>query len=291
VVFFFITLVLATIFLLPTLAKISDLSRYPAADMSHRQKRGLTKRWWLEYYLLYGPFLYFVLFVFFQISLFDNGRLGQISWMCLIPLVLLYVACWHKAHGPKLRDMILNSLSSAFSFSMACLITLFVIERASPQMNLLAAAVVCVVISLAVHFLAVIVINDWKDAVALYFVILAALCIIGPGPGFLGGLALQYLGIGGGIPVSIQVKTYSAGGGSSGVAEIPGCLILMSGNDVLIRPTNQIGGCNLQLQSVLRQSLSLAKTYSRVNRYVRADVVRVSKFPDGCATVDGLPSC
>jgi hypothetical protein len=117
------------------------------------------------------------------------------------------------------------------------------------------------------------------------------LSLVWPGRGFLGGLTLRYIGVGGDIPVSIRVKTYNRTGAVSGVDDVTGCLVLMMGGDVLIRSTPRVLDCRLHPQLMGGQSLATIETYSRVERYARADVVRISKFPESCGTVDGLPSC
>lgn len=93
------------------------------------------------------------------------------------------------------------------------------------------------------------------------------------------------------MPVSIRVKSYGRTGTVSGTEEITGCLVLMTGGDVLIRPTSRILDCQLHPQFMSGQSLISVAAYSRIERYARTDVLRVSKFPDPCGTVDGLPAC
>ena len=298
VIFLFITLVLTSTFLSPALTKISNPAKPEALTDSFRLKKKRSTAWqkiWQtvrEYYLRFGPYLCFILFIFLTIGWFGNQKL---KWMGLIAgtvsLLIYGWICYRTHQHKKLGDVLQSSLHSISSFMILLLIVLAVIQQVNPHMNLWRASSFCVGVPLVIHVLTVRWVINWKTALALYVMIVVFLSIMWPGLGVLGGSSLRYMGIGGNIPVSIRVKTYGRTGAVSGVDEITGCLILMTGSDVLIRPTQRVLDCKLHPQFMGGQSFATVETYSRIERYMRADVVRVSKFLESCGTVDGLPTC
>ena len=282
VIFLLITLILASIFLLPTFATIFDISKSGTAidSLPHKQKRQMAWLVFREYGLRFGPFLCFVLFFFLKICLIEkHGWWWLAPTISLVSLVVVYCWFWHSTRYGKLGFVLRSSMTSMGSFLALLSIIVAVISQVNPNIPAWGIAL-CVLIPLVVHFFTVWRVTDWKAALALYVVILLIITFVWPGSGFLGGLTLRYIGIGGTIPVSIRVKTYARTEGISGVDEITGCLVLMTGGDVLIRPTEQKLDCKLHPQSMTGQTLNLIQTYSRVERYPRADVLRVSKFPD-----------
>ncbi len=281
VIFLFITLILASIFLLPTFATIFDSSKSGTATDSfpHKQKRQIARLVFREYGLRFGPFFCGALFFFLKISLIEKHGCWWLAPIISLVCLVLYLLIWRFTRYGKLDFVLWSSMTSMGSFLALLLIILAVIGQVNPNIPAWGIAL-CVLIPLVVHFFTVWRVTDWKAAVALYVVILLIITFVWPGSGFLGGLTLRYIGIGGTIPVSIRVKTYARTEGISGVDEITGCLVLMTGGDVLIRPTEQKLDCKLHPQSMTGQTLNLIQTYSRVERYPRADVLRVSKFPD-----------
>ncbi len=298
VIFLFLTLMLTSIFLLPTFPKVFSNSKSETISDPFHGKKNSPTRWQRfrqigkNYCLRFGPFLSFLLFFFFWVGLIENH--GWVRWIGpTISFVASLVCYWWFCYVPgQFDDVVLSSINSLFSFFALFLVILAIIEQVNPNTNAWFLASIGVGVSLAIHAFMVTVVTDRKGALAFYFVILVWLSIIGPGLGFLGGLTLRYIGVSGGIPVSIRVKAYGRTGTVSGVDEVTGCLVLMTGGDVLIRPTDRILDCKLHPQIMGEQSLRPIATYSRVERYARADVLRVStKFPDSCGTVDGLPIC
>ena len=220
-----------------------------------------------------------MLFSFLALALSVNH--GWLWWIGpTLGLASFAFYCWYYyvTGYRKFEDVLQSVAHSLSSFIALFSVIIAIIGQWNPNMQVWAAAFLCVAVPLAIHALMVMLVTNWKRALAFYFLTLVVLYMV-PGLGFLGGLTLRYLGIGGAIPVSIRVKAYGRTGTVSGVDEMTGCLVLMTGGDVLIRPTGQILDCKLHPQLMGGQSLRPIATYSRVERYARADVLRVSKFP------------
>jgi hypothetical protein len=278
VIFLLMTVILASIFLLPTIPKMSGNFAIQTATSSFDRKKFTQIA--AEYWMRFGPFLSYTSFFFFEVGLIENHFwrwVGPIS--CLVTLAV-YCRFWYVHRYGKVDDVLLGSAHSLIAFTFLAVVIIGAIVQVEPHMNTWAVAFICVLIPLAAQVLMVTLVTNWKRALAAYLLILIVLSGIWPGLGFLGGLTLRYVGIGGGIPVSIRVRTYGRTGTVSGVEEISGCLVLMTGGDVLIRPTPRILDCQLRPQFEHGQSLTSIATYSRVERYARVDVVRVSKFAD-----------
>jgi hypothetical protein len=273
VIFLFWTLGSALTVLLPTLEKIFITPKSETATGSFHRKP--TAR---EYYLLYGPFLSVILFLF-GVGVSDKHGTWSIGLIIIgLASIAVYWRVRYVTGYRKFGDVVWGILFSLVSFSGQFLFIGAITEQAYPHMNAWGVAFMCVGVPLAVHGLIFTYVTDWKKALRVYVLILVVLSRW-PGLGFLGGLTLRYMGVGGGIPVSIRVKNYGRTGTVSGVDEMTGCLVLMTGGDVLIRPTDRILDCTLHSQFMIEQSRSSIQTYSRVERYARADVLRVSKFP------------
>ncbi len=249
-----------------------------------------------EYYLRFGPFLSFVLFVFFAIGLIENrdGRwigvaIGLASFAVWVFRVIRFSE--FQDRRSKFEDALQSNAHSLASFFVLFSIIIAVVKQVDPQISAWVLAFVCAGVPLFVHFLTGTLVTDLTRALAAYVAFLMVISILWPGLGFVGGSTLRYIGIGGGIPVSIRVRSYGRTGTVSGTYEMTGCLLLMTGGDVLIRPTVKSFDCKLHPHFMNGAGLTSIETYSRVERYPRADVLRVSKFTDACGTVDGLPSC
>ena len=70
-------------------------------------------------------------------------------------------------------------------------------------MNVWGEDFICAGVPLAVDAWIFTYVSDWKKALAVYVVILGVLSLW-PGLGFLGGLTLRYMGVGGGIPSLLE---------------------------------------------------------------------------------------
>ena len=202
------------------------------------------------------------------------------------------LVAWIRASYPKVSDkttMVLQNLYSLATFPILFILAIQMTDRAEPGMNYWLMALIGVVIPLLLHVGIVTVVTDWKKLLLAYLLSLTVLAFIGPGLPFLGGASLRLLGIGGSIPVMARIKSYGKSGTVSGAEEIQGCLILMTGTDLLIHPTNKRGDCKLHPMFIPHVQKGTASTYSLVDRYPSSDVLRISKFPELCATIDGLP--
>ena len=68
----------------------------------------------------------------------------------------------------------------------------------------------------------------------LALICMVASAVIGPGIPFMGGAALRFVGIGGGLPIIMLIKTMEPGAGQIVAKEVKGCLILPTGDSVLV---------------------------------------------------------
>ncbi len=293
IIFIFIATIPISAFLLPTFAKLSDNlnpeagSSSVGGEKSRQVGQQRFEHLW-EYLFTFGPYLCFLLFV----SL-GMGLSGSKNWRwiapALISLASFAVYCWffYKVRYLKFNYVWQSNAYSLMSFAFFFPLTIAIISLLNWDFNIWLLAAISVIAPLTVHVLAVTVVRNWRAAVAISAVMMVVLPML-LGWGNCGGLALRFIGIGGGVPVSIKVRTYSGTGIPSGIEEVTGCLILMTAGDVLIRSTARIADCKLHWQLMGGQSLAQIGTYSRVERYIRGDVVRISKFADPCGTVDGL---
>ena len=202
VIFLFWTLGSALTVLLPILERIFITPKSgTATDSFHRKP---TAR---EYYLLYGPFLSVILFLF-GVGVSDKHGTWSIGLIIIgLASIAVYWRVRYVTGYRKFGDVVWGILFSLVSFSGQFLFIGAITEQAYPHMNAWGVAFMCVGVPLAVHGLIFTYVTDWKKALRVYVLILVVLSRW-PGLGFLGGLTLRYMGVGGGIPVSIRVKNY-----------------------------------------------------------------------------------
>lgn len=91
-------------------------------------------------------------------------------------------------------------------------------------------------------------------------------------PSYAGGLALRVLGIGGGIPISVTVRTMLPGTQDTLAKSKTGCLIIKSGSEMILKPldhpTSEI--CNPPIFVTL-----LKTNYDRIPMYSQVEVIPV----------------
>ena len=108
-------------------------------------------------------------------------------------------------------------------------------------------------------------------------------------PSFWGGVSLRALGLGGNVPVTLLIKAPDEGSDKTIARSIQGCLVLVSNNEVLIRPTTSEDKCSLKkLVSFPSGNPKTVEPYGCIDRYLRSDVIRFSRF-SGKKTRDGIP--
>ena len=287
VVFLFLAWVLASILFLPTIVPRK-------VDPRARVWAGVEK-----YLLLFSPYLAFMLFFLVRYSAFE----WKWNMQCAVAAAALVLFAWGwrwkyskaEASKPSLKEALVGSASSFISSTGIITILLGVVVQFE-NMPVWGGMLICIGIPVCIHFLTVSVLRDWKARGAA-FVTLLLWMMLWPGLAYLGGASLQYIGVGGGMPVSIRVRstaisdTVPSATNVSTATDMTGCLVLMTNSDVLFRRTERAIDCKLHPVVMGGETLTPVQTYSRVVRLQRADALRVSKFPDSCSTVDGIPTC
>lgn len=108
---------------------------------------------------------------------------------------------------------------------------------------------------------------------ALMFVIYA--------PGYAGGLALRVLGIGGGIPISLTIKTMQPGTQETVAKTKTGCLIIKSGSEIIIRTTDNIAPktCNPSIfANISMESIGRIQMFSQVEVFPISQIIQINKL-------------
>ena len=101
-------------------------------------------------------------------------------------------------------------------------------------------------------------------------------------PSYSGGLALRVLGMGGGIPISIVVKTMLPGSKDIVAVVKPGCLILKSAFEVIVKSDDNptLGTCHAGLSELLQTSNQIRpQIFNQVDVFPFSQVVQVRKLP------------
>lgn len=100
-----------------------------------------------------------------------------------------------------------------------------------------------------------------------------------------GAASLRVLGIGGGLPREIALRTIDAGSGTSVIKVITGCLLLRAGGEVAIHPESDPKSCTLSY--VLHHDDTSQKPPWRVDTYSDVDILRLSTLPRTTLQNDG----
>jgi hypothetical protein len=98
-----------------------------------------------------------------------------------------------------------------------------------------------------------------------------------PGAPFLGGVTLRLLGVGGNLPISLVVRSIEPNQIEAKAKEVTGCLILQTGQQVILRPAHTAGAC--RLQASLLGEVATARPHSGVTVYSTEDVLSISYSP------------
>ena len=100
------------------------------------------------------------------------------------------------------------------------------------------------------------------------------------GPGIVGAASLRGLGVGGGLPASMLVKSYEAGAKDPTLAVVRGCVALNLGGQVVIEefrsPPFSGADCLIRHWTMAKNRDDLLKTFCRISVYARSDIVRIS---------------
>ncbi len=112
------------------------------------------------------------------------------------------------------------------------------------------------------------------------FLFLAFMFII-YAPAYAGGLALRVLGIGGGIPISVTIKTMQPGTQET-VAKIKtGCLIIKSGSEIIIRTTDNMAPKSCNPSIFINPSMESAgriPMFSQVEVFPTSQIIQINKL-------------
>ncbi len=258
-----------------------------------------SKRFAIDYSLFFPPFLLAaVTFVYVVWRLLTRNNPS--AFEVLVPVLgfcstaISIVLRQRSRSGKKpstmslmmscLRDNCLSFLWFVTLFEAALL--LFAREFTNlPTIGQNVAFFLCLSLLLGLHYL--LIAADRRTVVVLFCGLSLFLTLLWPGPEYWGGATLKSLGIGGEIPVTLLVKTLEIGKTEEISLQVPGCLILLTGNQVLIRPTADIATCSLR--SKVRTPFAIPEVsppFKGLESYNRADVLRISEFSAG--SVHGL---
>jgi len=172
------------------------------------------------------------------------------------------------------------TLMSFIWFTFLVLIAGTILDRTLPGSSVsLAEAVLlgCFVFLVGLHY--IISARSKPSEIGIYYMIVwIVILVVYPGIPFLGGLALRFLGIGGGVPVRMLVKTEELGTAQTIAKDVKGCLILATGSVVLISPVDHREECHLKASFGVGVQASPGR-YDTVERYALSDVLKFSRFP------------
>ncbi len=169
VIFLFITLVLASIFLLPAVAEISSGSKAgsSARVISAQEKKAIGRvrlgQGASEYYLRFGPFLSFVLFFFLRVILVGHPNWSWVGVTIGIASFVGYCRFYFLNRRRQVDYVIVQSnAQSLSSFIALFLLILTGIQSADPRMPIWAVAFLCVVVPAVVHLMVVKLVTSWN---------------------------------------------------------------------------------------------------------------------------------
>jgi hypothetical protein len=249
----------------------------------------LSGAYFSAYLRFFRPFLLMaiVLYGFIIALIFRPGT--DHRWVILslvagcIELILLacevrgkFAAKWSMAF------IVESGIQTIFSYLwlLVCSLILAVIGRQLSVPAIVAVILVCIVAIVLVGFHFLICALRSLTQIAGISCAAISLLLIFPGPPFLGGSVLRYLGIGGSLPVILTVGTRS-GVVQHSEESIKACLILALGSDVLFVRAHRREDCKLDAQFLpFANAQHTLAPYDQVERYARSQVLRISNFPN-----------
>jgi hypothetical protein len=90
-----------------------------------------------------------------------------------------------------------------------------------------------------------------------------------------GAISLRMLGIGGGIPCEITLRTFDPSSGQRVVSVERGCLLITTGNEVALHPAKNAVAGACALAQVLGHRNDTASRWS-VDIYPQSEIVKIS---------------
>ncbi len=286
-VFVFLTVVAASLFLIPAYSGL--VSDPKILEQIHPTD---NRPAYLSYGLLFGPFL--AIEIFFIVAAFSSTFFPR-WWLWLSLITSLIVLIWWFRRVRSKVHRLLNPTGFSLVWwltiaQIALTIHPFLDSNASKTRAGLYGTLLLILVG-TFHYLVVRSFASRKTLAIGYVLFFALLLTVYPGASCLGGMTLEWLGLGGDIPVSIIVRTIEPGASETRAVQISGCLVLGIGGDVLIRPTPRRTDCRLKPRSIFAYTQQTIAPYQDVERYARTDVLKIFGFPTQCGTVDGLPIC
>jgi len=204
---------------------------------------------------------------------FINASFGAIltflaaifAWFSLIALSLVLMPALAMAINAKdtrvifpelysqspVSESYLRQYLSHFRAYLIMVITFFIVDRELSAWNrapwyVFVITMMCFSFFAGLHYL-ITANSSFLKVVVLYCTFITLSAVIWPGISCIGGLALRFAGMGGGIPISILVKTMEPGSSQIVAKEVKGCLVLATMNPqksvVHHHSSWHLGGC------------------------------------------------
>lgn len=293
-VFVLFSIVAGTWILLPALTKVTAAADARKTYPELYSGKPFTRSFIAAYIRYFGAFLSMVVASFVSVLLRTLlPHVGNFEIMTAILVVVGFLAglAWLFASVRRSysKEQAWTTLFGAvsptcLSFVWVCLPALTaaeVVGQKIPHLNnpsMLVVALLCFSLSVFFHFI-ISASQRVEHIVGLFILFLLLITMLYPGLPYLGGAGLRFLGIGGGAPVSILIKTMEPGSAQVAAKEVNGCLIFALGSDVLIAPMEHREECKVIPKiGCLWDRRTAPQPYDRLERYARSDVLKFSKF-------------
>jgi hypothetical protein len=167
-------------------------------------------------------------------------------------------------------------------FVLLTLTTVIVLDRrlstlSNSHLYVFVLPLLCFLFFVGLHYILSANSTFWKIGI-LYGMCWVVSAVFWPGIPFLGGSVLQFMGIGGGPPVTMLVKTMEPGTTQIVAKEPKGCLILATGDAVLFSRADHTEKCGARPAFMNTQISS--EPHEMVERYALSDVLKLSRLPE-----------
>ena len=247
-----------------------------------------TAPWHRRYFNYYVGFLIYS--ATYAVIPFVNLDSGRREWVWIAAFFFIPFLCsWVLRPRPrsKLSPILLSvpALMSNLWFVLSMGFTLTVLAHCFPRPWRIPDWLVVIAVSIALIGIHYYFVKPRRITghFLLPAVILAFILFYYPGPAYTCGFILQYLGVGGDIPVTLVLKEESSAKeafasadstvDSEGISRLSGCLILQFGEVIILRPS--VNNCRLRVRT---SSELPPKPLSQVVRISSADVLEVRPY-------------
>jgi hypothetical protein len=166
-------------------------------------------------------------------------------------------------------------------FVLLTLTTVIVLDRrlstlSNSHLYVFVLPLLCFLFFVGLHYILSANSTFWKIGI-LYGMCWVVSAVFWPGIPFLGGSVLQFIGIGGSLPVTMLVKAKEPGTTQVIAKELKGCLILVTGDAVLFSPADHPEKCGAR-PALMNTQIS-SEPHEMVERYALSDVLKLSQLP------------